>query len=199
MINKHVLVKQSCAIKALVMPLSYRIGKTPHDVVFIHIKIGGKTYVSIFYGVTIREGTDGVPGDAVEALFEDAGWARNTLNWQKEKFSLIFINSTWAFTVWDNNKMIGMVRVISDKIMAANIMDFVVLSEYRGKGIGKKLWNFVFKNFLTAIGSHIPRLTILISIRNVVLKLRIYPKMVPVRIMDIYMPVKMDIDKSVYS
>jgi ribosomal protein S18 acetylase RimI-like enzyme len=52
---------------------------------------------------------------------------------------LIFSNSTWAFTVWDHDKMIGMVRVISDKIMAATIMDLVVLSEYQGKGIGKKL------------------------------------------------------------
>src|SRR5690625_355826 len=126
-----------------------------------------------FNGVTIREGTNGVPADAVEALFEDAGWARNTPTWQKEKFSLIFINSTWAFTVWDDNRMIGMVRVISDKIMAANIMDLVVLSEYRGNGIGKKLVELCVQNFLTGIGSHIPQLTILISIKNVVLKLKI--------------------------
>ncbi|MCA1058887.1 GNAT family N-acetyltransferase [Rossellomorea aquimaris] len=92
-----------------------------------------------FNGLVIREGTEGVPAPYVEALFEDAGWARNTPTWQKEKFSLIFMNSAWAFTVWDNEKMIGMVRVISDKIMAANIMDLVVLSEYRGRGIGKKL------------------------------------------------------------
>lgn len=92
-----------------------------------------------FNGVTIREGTEGVPAEEVESLFEDAGWARNTPVWQKEKFSLIFIHSTWAFTVWDNNRMIGMVRVISDKIMAANILDLIVLSEYHGKGIGKKL------------------------------------------------------------
>lgn len=58
---------------------------------------------------------------------------------EKEKFSLIFKNSTWAFTVWDQNKMIGMVRVISDQIMAATIMDLAILTEYRGKGIGKKL------------------------------------------------------------
>lgn len=32
-----------------------------------------------------------------------------------------------------------MVRVISDQIMAANIMDLVVWTEYRGKSIGKKL------------------------------------------------------------
>ena len=92
-----------------------------------------------FNGIVIREGTEGVPAECVETLFKDAGWAMNTPSWQQEKFSLIFNNSTWAFTVWDNNKMIGMVRVISDQIMAANIMDLVVLSEYRGKGIGKKL------------------------------------------------------------
>lgn len=42
-------------------------------------------------------------------------------------------------TIWDHNQMIGMVRVLSDQIMAANIMDLVVLSEYRGKGTAKKL------------------------------------------------------------
>ena len=92
-----------------------------------------------FNGLIIREGTEGVPAHSVEALFKDAGWSRNTPAWQKEKFSLIFSNSTWAFTVWDQNEMIGMVRVISDKIMAANIMDLVVLSGYRGRGIGRKL------------------------------------------------------------
>lgn len=60
-------------------------------------------------------------------------------HWQKEKYTLIFQNSTWAFTVWDVDRMVAMVRVISDKIMAANIMDLVVLSEYKGRGIGRRL------------------------------------------------------------
>ena len=92
-----------------------------------------------FKGLIIREGTEGVPADAVELLFKDAGWVKTTPEWQKEKFSLIFKNSTWAFTVWDNNQMVAMVRVISDQIMAANIMDLAVLSAYRKKGIGTKL------------------------------------------------------------
>lgn len=97
-----------------------------------------------FNGLVIREGTEGIPADYVESLFKDAGWATNIPSWQKEKYSLIFKNSTWAFTVWDGETMIAMVRVISDKIMAANIMaanimDLVVSSDYRGKGIGKKL------------------------------------------------------------
>ncbi|WP_316569523.1 GNAT family N-acetyltransferase [Neobacillus sp. YIM B06451] len=92
-----------------------------------------------FNGLVIREGTEGIPAEKVEALFEDAGWARNTPNWQKEKFTLIFKNSTWAFTVWDKDDMIGMVRVISDQIMAATIMDLIVHSDYQGRGIGQKL------------------------------------------------------------
>ncbi|MBU9719836.1 MULTISPECIES: GNAT family N-acetyltransferase [Bacillaceae] len=92
-----------------------------------------------FNGLVIREGTEGVPADAVEALFKDAGWSRTTPNWQKEKFTLIFQNATWAFTVWDDEQMIAMVRVISDQVMAANIMDLVVRSDYRGRGIGQKL------------------------------------------------------------
>jgi predicted N-acetyltransferase YhbS len=35
--------------------------------------------------------------------------------------------------------MVGMVRVISDRIMIANIVDLIVLSSHRQKGIGKKL------------------------------------------------------------
>ena len=92
-----------------------------------------------FNGLVIREGTEGVPARQVEVLFKDSGWARDIPSWQKEKYTLIFQNSTWAFTVWDEENMVAMVRVISDKIMAANIMDLAVLSEYRGKGIGKRL------------------------------------------------------------
>lgn len=92
-----------------------------------------------FNGLVIREGTEGVPAEYVENLFKDAGWSRDIPNWQKGKFALMFKNSTWAFTVWDNDEMIGMIRVISDKITAATILGLVVHSNYRGKGIGQKL------------------------------------------------------------
>lgn len=91
-------------------------------------------------GLIIREGTTGVPAYAIKSLFEDAGWSNNNIpSWQIEKFTIAFENSTWAFTIWDEEEMVAMVRVISDQIMAANIMDLVVKCEYRGKGLGKKL------------------------------------------------------------
>ena len=39
-----------------------------------------------FNGLVVREGTKGVPADYVEALFEDAEWARNTPSWGKKSF-----------------------------------------------------------------------------------------------------------------
>lgn len=92
-----------------------------------------------FNGLVIREGTKGIPADKVENLFLNTGWAKPLPQWQKEKYSLIFENSTWAYTVWDQEQMIGMIRVLSDQIMVANILDLIVHSEYRGRGIGKKL------------------------------------------------------------
>ncbi len=71
---------------------------------------------------------------------EDAGWSNDNIpSWQIEKFTIAFENSTWAFTIWDEEEMIAMVRVISDGIMVANIVNLVVKCEYRGKGLGKKL------------------------------------------------------------
>ena len=52
-----------------------------------------------YNGLIIREGTEGVPARQVEVLFKNAGWARDIPSWQKEKYALIFQNSTWAFTV----------------------------------------------------------------------------------------------------
>ncbi|TFE02349.1 GNAT family N-acetyltransferase [Jeotgalibacillus salarius] len=92
-----------------------------------------------FNGLVIREGTKGIPAEEVEKLFQEAGWSRQIPDWQKEKFTLIFENSTWAFTVWDHDRMVGMIRVISDQVMAANIMDLVVSTDYRGSGVASKL------------------------------------------------------------
>ncbi|KAA0549937.1 GNAT family N-acetyltransferase [Bacillus sp. BGMRC 2118] len=92
-----------------------------------------------FQGLIIREGTHGIPLSKVKELFIDAGWMRSHPEWQDEKYKLIFENSTWAFTVWDEEEMVGMVRVISDQIMMATVADLIVRSTHRGRGIAKKL------------------------------------------------------------
>lgn len=93
-----------------------------------------------FNGYIIREGTKGISGLQLRTLYEGVQWVCPELPlWQNEKFEIAFRNSAWAFTVWYQEDLVGMVRVISDKMMAASIHDLIVLKEHRKNGIGRKL------------------------------------------------------------
>lgn len=93
-----------------------------------------------FRGLVIREGTEGLNGATLRTLYEAAGWCSPTMpRWLDEKFEIAMRNSAWAFTVWDGEALVGMARVISDKVMVASLQDLIVLEKYRGMGLGKKL------------------------------------------------------------
>ena len=93
-----------------------------------------------YKGFIIREGTKGIKGAKLRELYEAVGWCSSNLPvWQNEKFEIAMDNSAWAFTVWDNEALIGMVRVVSDKVMVASIQDLIILEQYRHIGLGKKL------------------------------------------------------------
>jgi ribosomal protein S18 acetylase RimI-like enzyme len=93
-----------------------------------------------YRGLIIREGADGLKSDMIKRMYTEVGWvASNQPQWQDEKYEICFKNSSWVFTVWDNEDIIAMVRVVSDRVMTATIQDLAVREAYRGKGIGKKL------------------------------------------------------------
>jgi Predicted P-loop ATPase fused to an acetyltransferase len=93
-----------------------------------------------YKGLIIREGTYGISGQTLRKLYLEIGWCNNQLpQWQNEKFEIALHNSAWAFSVWDGEELIGVVRVVSDRIMVASIQDLMVKERYRKQGIGKKL------------------------------------------------------------
>ncbi|MBE5779117.1 MAG: GNAT family N-acetyltransferase [Clostridiales bacterium] len=93
-----------------------------------------------YKGLVIREGTGGVDGARLRKLYEAVGWCGSSLPlWQNEKFEIAMKNSAWAFTVWDGEELVGMVRVVSDRVMVASIQDLILLDEYRRMGLGRKL------------------------------------------------------------
>jgi GNAT superfamily N-acetyltransferase len=93
-----------------------------------------------FKGLVIREGTEGISRSALRELYIEMGWCGKSMpEWQNEKFEIALHNSTWAFTVWDVNELIGFVRVVSDKVMVASIQDLMIKEKYRKKGLGKML------------------------------------------------------------
>ena len=93
-----------------------------------------------FKGYLIREGTEGINGAQLRKLYEAVGWCDTSLHeWQNEKFEIAMKNSAWAFTVWDDDALIGMVRVVSDRVMVASMQDLIILEKYRKIGLGKRL------------------------------------------------------------
>jgi ribosomal protein S18 acetylase RimI-like enzyme len=75
-------------------------------------------------------------------LYKAGGW------WKDSDISIIAktIAGSFAFAIAiHSGKAVGMGRVISDGVSDAYIQDLVVLPEYRGLGVGKKLVQSLIK------------------------------------------------------
>ena len=87
--------------------------------------------------VEIRIITSTVTAEVV-CLYKSAGW------WEEHYVAEAFIpgmvsNSTCFVGAFDNDRMIGMGRAVSDNVSDAYIQDIVVLDEYRRRGIGGEI------------------------------------------------------------
>ncbi len=81
-----------------------------------------------------------LPCEHLLRLFESAGWYNGEITEeQKEKFNIGYINSTLVISAWEDNCLVGAVRVLSDKVFRSVIYDLIVAPEYQNKGIGKEL------------------------------------------------------------
>ena len=73
-----------------------------------------------YKGLLIREGIEGIAPELLRGLYEKIGWCGKELpQRQNEKFTEALRNSAWGFTVWNKEELVGMVRVVSDKVMVA--------------------------------------------------------------------------------
>jgi len=82
-----------------------------------------------------------IPCEALFRLFLAVGWAKKDRMTQEmlDKFNIAFIDSTFVFSAWIDDQLVGCVRVLSDLHFRSVIYDFAVLPEYQGKGIGRAL------------------------------------------------------------
>ena len=82
-----------------------------------------------------------LPNEQLYKLFVSVGWADESTTTQSmiDNFNKPFINSTIVISAWDNDLLVGCVRVLSDKMFRSVIYDLAVLPEYQGNGIGKEL------------------------------------------------------------
>lgn len=82
-------------------------------------------------------------------LFETTTW-NNTYKFDKSDLKNAIDKSWYAVSVYDNNKLIGFGRIISDGVHHAFIVDMMIDPEYQGQSIGgtvlKKLLDKCKKN-----------------------------------------------------
>ena len=90
--------------------------------------------MDIIYNETKKD----LPCSQLHTLFVSAGWSDIKTEYL-DVFNAPFINSTLVISAWDGERLVGVVRVLSDKIVRSVIHDLVVLPEYKSIGIGKEL------------------------------------------------------------
>ncbi len=81
----------------------------------------------------------------LKALYKSAGWWEPSHDQDSEFLNHIVKRSALFAGAFSKNKMIGMGRAISDLVSDAYIQDVVVLDEYKGQGIGKKIIKLLVK------------------------------------------------------
>ena len=94
--------------------------------------------------IIIKEGL--IPEiDQLMDLYSDVEW----LIYTKDKIKLYNAvnNSLKVITAWDDEKLVGLIRVVGDGHTIIYIQDILVLKNYQGKGIGSSLLKLVLEQY----------------------------------------------------
>ncbi|MBN2851579.1 MAG: GNAT family N-acetyltransferase [Clostridia bacterium] len=78
-------------------------------------------------------------------LYEDADWSSYTKN--HELLDKAIRNSAYVLSAWENEKLVGLIRVISDDATIIYIQDILVLSGYKRRKIGTTLVKTVLNKY----------------------------------------------------
>ncbi|MCL2751220.1 MAG: GNAT family N-acetyltransferase [Firmicutes bacterium] len=90
-----------------------------------------------------------LPCDQLHRLFMSVGWSDDCSQNPEllKNFNKPFINSFLVISAWSNERLVGAVRVLSDKIIRSVIYDLLVDPKYQDKGIGKELVKRCIEHF----------------------------------------------------
>ena len=84
----------------------------------------------------------------VQELFLSVGWVSG--NYPQRLYKALMHSST-VLTVWDDEKLVGLTRVLDDSEMLAQIHYVLVHPKYQGKGIAGKMIEYIkekYKDFV---------------------------------------------------
>ncbi|PLX15855.1 MAG: N-acetyltransferase, partial [Candidatus Muiribacterium halophilum] len=81
--------------------------------------------------------------ETILSFYIDAGWWGDCSDHDKEAIYNMIKGSFIFAGIFLSGELIGMARVLSDGVSDAYIQDVFVLEKYRGKGIGKKVIEYL--------------------------------------------------------
>ena len=82
--------------------------------------------------------------EEVQTLFLSVGWVSGQY---PDRLCKALQNSSTVFTAWDNDKLVGLVRVLDDSEMLAYVHYVLVDPHYQGKGIAGHLIEMVKEKY----------------------------------------------------
>lgn len=83
--------------------------------------------------------------EEIKNIYKDSSWTAY-LNDDK-KLKNAFDNSMYVLGAFDNEKLVGFIRIVGDGEHIVFIQDLIVLSSYRKLGIGKSLIDNVYEKY----------------------------------------------------
>jgi GNAT superfamily N-acetyltransferase len=81
-------------------------------------------------------------------LFETTGW-NSEYNLTKEELGQSLSNSYYTVSAYEESKLVGFGRIVSDGVLHAMIYEMIVDPDYQGEGIGSSILNILVDKCLT--------------------------------------------------
>jgi GNAT superfamily N-acetyltransferase len=85
--------------------------------------------------------------DQYVTLFETTGW-NSEYNLTKEELSISLSNSYYSVSAYDEDKLVGFGKIVSDGVVHAMIYEMIVDPDYQGEGIGSCILNMLVEKCL---------------------------------------------------
>ena len=92
--------------------------------------------------------------EQVQQLFLSVHWISGNY---PDRLYKALMNSSTVLTVWDNEKLVGLTRVLDDTEMLAQIHYVLVHPDYQGNGIAGKMVEYIKKKYKNYLYGSIPK------------------------------------------
>ncbi|MFD1031547.1 GNAT family N-acetyltransferase [Metaplanococcus flavidus] len=83
--------------------------------------------------------------EALKSLYEDVEWFAYTRD--LDGLADALVQSLYVLSVWDNEELIGLVRVVGDGLTIIYIQDILVLNSRRNQGLASEMMHRVLEKY----------------------------------------------------